>query len=272
MGHHQHFKQARGGEAHFIYDDQKWALGWPYYQKYFQGCGPNDGNVIYEGTPRYMVENVVPERVKAMNPLMKIVFVFCDPIKRLKSDFMHVPLTKEPHNRIIGAYSKVGDFIDSALPDIKSKLKLHGEDYITDIYHHDIAHSLFTNSIYVHHLKHWLEYFPRNQILILEGEEILKSPQKMAKKTQKFLNLEEEIKDEHFFINKTSGYYCIKNPATLEPHCMSTKAKGRSSKVDPEVLELSEEQEKELNEFFLPFNLQLCEIIGPSLSFLKNIC
>ena len=105
---------------------------------------------------------------------MKIIMIFCDPIKRLKSDFMHVPLTKEPHNEIVGRFGRVGSFVDAYLPDIKNKLSIHGEKYITDIYKHDIVNSLFTNSIYVHHLKHWLKFFPKEQILILDGEEILK--------------------------------------------------------------------------------------------------
>ena len=99
---------------------------------------------------------------------MKIIMIFCDPIKRLKSDFLHVPHTTERHNKTIGRYSKVDDFVDAYLPDITRKLKTYGEEYITNIYKSDIVNSLFTNSIFVHHLKHWLEYFPKKQILILD--------------------------------------------------------------------------------------------------------
>jgi len=53
---------------------------------------------------------------------------------------------------------------------------------------------------------------------------------------------------------------------------MTTKSKGRTRKVDQEVLALSEKQQNSLEEFFLPFNVQLCEIIGPVLNFLKNLC
>jgi len=53
---------------------------------------------------------------------------------------------------------------------------------------------------------------------------------------------------------------------------MTTTSKGRTTKVDKEVLALSKKQQKILEEFFLPFNIQLCEIIGPNLSFLKDLC
>jgi len=99
---------------------------------------------------------------------MKIIMIFCDPIKRLKSDFLHVPHTTELHNETVGRFSKVGDFVDAYLPDIKRKLEKYGEKYIKNIYKNDIVNSLFTNSIFVYHLKNWLKYFPKEQILILD--------------------------------------------------------------------------------------------------------
>jgi hypothetical protein len=105
---------------------------------------------------------------KALNPSMKIIMILCDPIKRFKSDFLHVPHTTERHNETIGRFTKVGDFVDAYLPDITRKLRTNGEKYITNIYKSDIVNSLFTNSIFVHHLKHWLKYFPKEQILILD--------------------------------------------------------------------------------------------------------
>jgi len=70
MRQNDHFKGARGGEAHFFYDSEKLKDGFEEYSKHFRGYAKfmNDstfGNtVVFEGTPRYLVENLVPERVK----------------------------------------------------------------------------------------------------------------------------------------------------------------------------------------------------------------
>lgn len=38
---------------------------------------------------------------------MKVIVVLCDPIKRLKSDFVHTTKTTEPHAKRIKSYSKI---------------------------------------------------------------------------------------------------------------------------------------------------------------------
>ena len=71
MRQNHHFKGARGGEAHFFYDTGKWKKGFDAYSKYFRGYAKFVENAeefgktaVFEGTPRYLVEDLVPGRVK----------------------------------------------------------------------------------------------------------------------------------------------------------------------------------------------------------------
>ena len=42
---------------------------------------------------------------------MKVIVVLCDPIKRLKSDFVHTTKTTEPHAKKIKSYSKIEETV-----------------------------------------------------------------------------------------------------------------------------------------------------------------
>lgn len=44
---------------------------------------------------------------------MKVIVVLCDPIKRLKSDFVHTTKTTEPHAKRIKSYSKIEETVKS---------------------------------------------------------------------------------------------------------------------------------------------------------------
>ena len=45
--------------------------------------------------------------------------VLCDPIKRLKSDFVHTTKTTEPHAKRIKSYSKIEETVQNSLNTFK---------------------------------------------------------------------------------------------------------------------------------------------------------
>lgn len=50
--------------------------------------------------------------------------------------------------------------------------------------------SYLTRGIYLDQIKNWLEYFPREQILILQTEEFLEKTPEVYRRVLKFLNLQ----------------------------------------------------------------------------------
>ena len=75
---------------------------------------------------------------------MKIIIVLCDPIKRLKSDFVHTTKTTEAHANKIRSYEKIEHYLRDYLPVVKEKIQ-QDPNYLTDIYYHDITASIITN-------------------------------------------------------------------------------------------------------------------------------
>ena len=60
------FKVHRRVEAHFLYNNESWLGGMREYVKKLPIS--NETDVVYEGTPRYLIESVVPERAKQIDP------------------------------------------------------------------------------------------------------------------------------------------------------------------------------------------------------------
>jgi len=265
------FRSTNFVEGHFLYKEKKFAKGLDGYSNALVPV--HEHEISYEGTPRYLVESVVPNRVKAINETMKVIVVLCDPIKRLKSDFVHTTKTTEPHAKRIKSYSKIEDYILEYLPKIKNEM-INNVDWLTDVYYHDIASSVITNGIYSFYLLHWLKYIPRENFLFLDGEAILKEPYKCMEDAQDFLNINQVLDEDHFYINEETGFYCAYVPGThkTKTKCLP-KYKGRTrNKEEDEYLHISDSTLNLLEEFYKPFNAQLCDIVGQKFSFFSHLC
>ena len=116
--------------------------------------------------------------------------------------------------------------------------------------------SVISAGMYSTHIKNWLKYFSMDQILILNGEELVKYPYNEVKKLETFLNLKPLIKEEHFVYKEDRGFYCIKKPLNSENVQCLTEDKGRKH---PNIsLELIEK----LNKFYEPLSHELFQMIN----------
>jgi len=265
------FRTTRFVEGHYLYKPKLFASGLEAYKDKLPLSYPSE--VSYEGTPRYLVESSVPGHAKAINETMKIVIVLCDPIKRFKSDFVHTTKTHEPHAQLIKSYKGIEDYIVEYLPKVKSKIAKN-PTWLTDIYYHSITSSVFTNGIYSYFILHWLKYFPLEQFLFLDGEKILKEPYTCMEQAQEFMNMPKVLGKDDFYINDETGFYCAFIPGSdkNQTKCLP-KYKGRTRNTeDDDYLHISNATLALLEDFYRPFNAQLCEILPEKFSFFKDLC
>lgn len=134
-----------------------------------------------EATPYYLQNPNTPKRVFEINPKMKLVLVLRNPVDRAFSHYKRKSkngseklsfeeATKQECSRINGEIEKMEK----------------NENYFSHIYH---SLSYIHAGLYVIHLKRWLQFFPMDQILILENEEFLNQTSKLYSQTLKFLDL-----------------------------------------------------------------------------------
>jgi hypothetical protein len=201
--------------------------------------------ITMEKTPGYFRNSSVPKRVFNMNPKMKLILIIREPTKRTVSTYTHifqnrVKFTDNTDHFNSQVFNKNGSVL---IDDESSNIKRRGVTMIND-------------SLYVVHLKKWLQYFPLEQILILNGEEFIKNPYNEVIKVEKFLNLNKFFVPEHYIFDKNKGYYCMNKILfnSTENRCLG-KTKGRKhSEIDENALD-------KLREFYKPYSLELFEIL-----------
>ncbi|XP_077994345.1 heparan sulfate glucosamine 3-O-sulfotransferase 1-like [Glandiceps talaboti] len=170
----------------------------------------------------------------------KIIFVACDPVQRVISDYCQLLHFKEKHKLfsqkskpdrfdykrasqylksfLPGGYNFVNTTIESTLMDEEGKLKT--------------KHGLIRRGLYSYFLERWLKYFTPDRILIVDGNTFKVNPLSEIQKVESFLNLQPYFTDDSFYFNKTKGFYCIKVPE----FCMGqTKGMDTVGGCDPAV-------------------------------------
>lgn len=142
------------------------------------------------------------------------------------------------------------DFMVGKIMEIYGKKYLqHSDDYLTkelmsESMNRNMQH-IVTSGLYFYYLRQWLEIYKLGEnLLVLDGEDFLKSPWIAVEKAQDFINIPKLITEENF-VKDSSGFYCRKKWAEAEEdihkRCMSKRSKGRSrfsteSKWNPEPL------------------------------------
>lgn len=117
--------------------------------------------ILGDKTAGYFFSESTPQNIKVFNPNIKIIIVLRDPIERT---FSHYSLWR--NNGKISPKLKFQDF-----------MRKHKK--IIDI------------SDYKKHLDNFYDYFPREQILLLDFEELVTEPSNLIKKIEFFLGVRE---------------------------------------------------------------------------------
>ena len=140
--------------------------------------------IVVEKAADYLGSIEAPKRVYEFNKTMKLILILRSPVKRAISHFTH------------GLHSKEANFDPNKYDEVSKtfeKRVLHDNGDVDDK-----STFLIKLGMYVIHYKRWLEYFPKEQILILNGENFVLNPYEEVKKVEGFLNLKNFFQKNHF--------------------------------------------------------------------------
>ena len=218
-------------EVHFFDNDTNYGRGYTWYLS--QMPATEEGQIAVEKSPSYLVTPAVAERIKAMDPGIQLLVIVREPVTRLVSDF-----TQISYNRLERGL-KTRTFDETIIK----------EDGSINVDYYGV-----TTGLYSEHLEHWYKFFPREQIHIVNGDRLIKTPWREISKIENFLGLQHFVKENNFYFNTTKGFHCLR-PETGQVRCLA-KSKGR-----PHV-NVSANTIKLLRNFYTPHNLKFYSLVG----------
>ena len=125
-----------------------------------------------------------------------------------------------------------------------------------------VTSKIIRQGIYYEDLKAWKNEFGQ-RLLILNGENFIRTPGALLEDIQKFLGIPILIKKEDFVKNHDTQMYCLRK-VWLYPneqiHCMpSKKGRTRSNKA---TYNMTRKTATILRTFYQPYNEKLYELLG----------
>ena len=149
-----------------------------------------------------------------MNASIKLIVILRDPVKRIISEYYHQ--ARSVNGSIYGPYITLENTIQL------EKL------VFTSVGELNIAYESVIVSMYDLQLERWFRYFPREQILVLDGEKFTKDPLSILRQCEDFLGLPNIINESMFVFDDERQLYCRKDTGCLPD-------KGHNYKTYPKV-------------------------------------
>ena len=172
-------------EVHFFNEKVRYFEGIEFYAKRFEKCVREDKQFILDATPAYM------------NQARRVYRTYTDEkaqisaIKNLKL----ICILREPISRELSWYNHKLSLVLNGRSDMGfAKDIVHANSTIKtfDEYSDELAKKIEQGSsdgksLYVDHLKKWVELFDRKKLLILSYDELLQDPSMVIQRIEKFL-------------------------------------------------------------------------------------
>lgn len=146
-------------EPHFF--SREYERGENHYRDWFKHA-PSQVNAIGEKSADYLSDPAVPARIAAMVPDARLIVQLRDPVERAYSDYK--------------MYFRRG--LVSATP----------EDYLTSTDHE--YRRFLCDGLYGQHIRKWLEYFPKEQILAFRFEEVKAKPRAVVEQVSRHIGID----------------------------------------------------------------------------------
>ena len=202
-------------EIHFFNQNFHYGIDW--YLAHFPPIPQGEVFISGEATPSYLSHRETPSRIFKSFPEVKPIAILRNPVDRTIS-----------HYNMALRYNLVkGDILDYTKPIIDriNSGRLEGKDIGR------LDTGILGGSLYVSHLKRWLDFFPKDRLLILKMEDLSFTPEKSMDLVFDFLGLP-DFKE---------GKYETVNQGAYDP-------------ADDEVRNL-------LSDLFKPFNQELEDLL-----------
>ncbi|OKH37067.1 sulfotransferase [[Phormidium ambiguum] IAM M-71] len=217
---HPQIVPASQKEVHFF--DLNFAKGVDWYRQQFQTV--SEGLITGEASPYYIFHPLVAQRIYELFPQVKLIALLRNPVERAISHYYH---------EVRLGFEKLS--LEDAIAQESARLKGETAKMLADANYYSYNHQHYTylsRGIYAEQLKHWMQFFPKEQLLVLPSEELYNQPNMILNQVLEFLQL---------------------------PSFQLTQYEKYNSGEYPEV---NQEICQQLQAYFQPYNQELAELLG----------
>lgn len=99
--------------------------------------------------------------------------------------------------------------------------------------------------------------FPREQLLVVNGDQLIDDPLAQLQRIERHLGLEPRISARNFYFNETKGFFCLRNETA--DRCLRDTKGRRHPRVSPRVI-------AQLRAYFDEHNQKFYALIGEDLA------
>ncbi len=221
---HPQVFENKAKELHFF--DQHYRHGTNWYRSHFPLAGRlMSGRCLGEATPYYLCHPHAPSRIFNLLPRVKIIAILRDPVERAISHYFHEKKKGREDLPILEALEKEEERCGEEWQRI-----LDDPTYVSRTHQ---SFSYKQRGIYLEQLQRYWNFFPQQQILVLESSKLFTDPHAVLHQVFQFLEI---------------------NPNVTIPDVTVQNANSRKKAVFPEVYTY-------LNEFFSPYNALLTDAL-----------
>lgn len=151
-------------EKELRFFSQEFDRGLDWYQAQFPTVEAAEPYLTGEATPTYLAHPHAADRLAQCFPATKLIVLLRDPIQRAFSHYqMLVRRGTEVRSFETAMSEELACLSGATAVDLAQGLHWKSAEYLT-------------KSLYVHSLRHWLDFFPRSQLLILQSERFYADP------------------------------------------------------------------------------------------------
>jgi hypothetical protein len=156
-------------------------------------------SISIEKTPHYFVDRQTPSRLAHLLPDVKLIVILRDPIRRAISDYVQL---QHRHS----SYPTFDQFISWTNYTRWTPVRI---------------------GCYTTYLHRWLKHVSLDRMHFVDGENLIHRPWEELESVQRFLNISNYIRREHFYFNSNKrGFPCVRQPNG----CLGS-SKGRAHPV-----------------------------------------
>ena len=225
-----------GDEVQFFNNNETYAKGLSWYKEQMPPARPDQ--VLIEKTAEYFHVLWVPERVKQMDPNIKILLIVRDPFIRMVSDYNFL--------RRFAATNEVAGY---DFPELKYTIEELAIDNKTGGVNR--AYGGLHRSKYYKFLGNWLKHFPREKVHIINGDRLAsENPAFELSKVEQFLGIDSYFTEDFFYRDEEKGFYCI-----TDIGCLGKEKGHKQPDFNPEFV-------SKVRSFLRPMNLLFYNMAG----------